>query len=142
MASRKKNNQSRNSIVTSSDRIVCSEIEIQLSDEKLKSKFSRVYEIARKDANKFRIYNHYGVFLSFGTTLLISILTSDIKQLPFLSAGFLEKTRLLACIGSLAVGVILALYNVSVRHNTENEERDKAIAEVFNEIKNDYVNQK
>ena len=50
--------------------------------------------------------------------------------------------RLYACIGSLAVGFILALYNVSVRHNTENEERDKAISEVFNEIKDDYVNKK
>ena len=44
------NSGRRNSIVTSSDRIICTETQIQLSDEKLKGMFAKVYEIARKDA--------------------------------------------------------------------------------------------
>ena len=128
-----KNNR-RNSIVTSSDKIICTETTIQLSDEKLKAMFSKVYEIARKDANKFHLHNHFGVFLSLGGTLLLSLLTADFKHFSFIEDGVLEKCCWWVSIGAILIGLLLAIVNVSVRHNNENEERDRAIETILSEI--------
>ncbi len=133
-ANGRNNSGRRNSIVTSSDRIICTETQIQLSDEKLKGMFAKVYEIARKDANRFRLHNHFGVFLSLGSTMLLSLLTTDFKKFSFIKDGALEKWGWRICVGSLLLGVILAIVNVTVRHNNENEERDKAISNILNDI--------
>lgn len=133
-ANGRNNNSRRNSIVTSSDRIICTETQIQLSDEKLKGMFARVYETARKDANRFRLHNHFGVFLSLGSTLLLTLLTTDFKKFSFIEDGILDKWGWIICIGSLLIGIVLAIINVTVRHNNENEERDKAISNVLNDI--------
>lgn len=130
----RRNNTVRRSIVTSSDSIICTETQIQLSDEKLKGMFSKVYEIARRDASKFRLYNHFGVFLSLGSTLLLTLLTTEFRKFSLIGEGILEKLGWGICICSLMMGVILAITNVSIRHNNENEERDKAISIVINDI--------
>ena len=48
-------------IETISDKIVCTETEITITNEKLKNTLSNIYETAREDANKRKWYNYFTV---------------------------------------------------------------------------------
>lgn len=137
MMATQKGNRS-NSIVTSSNKIICRETSIQLSDEKLKGVLSKVYEAARKDACKFKPYKHYGIFISIAGTLLITLLTTEFKAIGSITATDM-KTGAWVLFGiSAIIGFALALWNVSKQHVSENEERDKTIHTTITDILKTY----
>ena len=128
--------QNRNNIDIVSENVVCYVTNIQLTDDKLKNTLSDTYEIARKDARKFKIYKFYGVPLSISVTLFISLLTSDFKSFSFIKGDTLETIGWIVCSFCFAVGTIFALLYVSFKDNNENDERDVAISKVMKNIMN------
>lgn len=117
----------KKNIDTISGSIVCTETSIRLADEKLRGILSRVYETARKDAQKFNLHNHYGVFLSAAFSLIIPLLTSQFQPLGVISAEFLSGVCWFAFAVCLLVGVGLAISYASSAATNETAERDKAI---------------
>ena len=130
-----KTNRSRNNaIVTSANRIICRETPIQLTDEKMKNTLSQIYEKARKDADKFKLYKYYNVFLSIGSTLLLTLLTADFKTIGKLKGTTITKYGWIAVGLCFLAGIILAIVNVSCHHDKENDERDKAIQNAMSDL--------
>lgn len=127
--------ESCDEILTSSERIVCKETPITLSDEKLKRLLSSIYERARQDANVFHLYKHYGIFLSMGGSLLLTLLTTE----RFISLGGASGNTIrlilgIVCAVSLLFGLILAISGISQRLKNENSDRDEAINDSLREI--------
>ena len=122
------------SIHTSARSIICHEVSINLSDEKLRRMLSTVYEKARSDERKPNIHQHYGVFYSAALTLLLTQLTADFKAIGIISA---EKVTI-GCwglIGLLALlGFILMLLHYAKRGESDIHDRDKSIETAMDEI--------
>lgn len=125
-------NDPLNIIVCDDDsRIIMQEKPVYLSDEKLKGIMLKTYEKALMDAEKPKFYNHYGIFFSIFTTLLLSLLTSSFQDIGQIKAETLTILAWCLCIGCLLVGILML--SISTHHkskyNTNN--RDKAINEIF-----------
>ena len=124
----------RTIIDNSSDDLVCTEIPIQISDEKLKGTLSRSYERARKDANKFKPYKHYGIFLSTGLTLFITLFTVEFHALGKMSGAALRIVCIVACCLSLLVGFILLILHTTRKDKHILDERDEAVNEIMKNL--------
>ena len=110
---------SNNLIDNSNGDIVLQEKPIRVTDEKLKTTLWQVYERSRKDARTFRLCNHYGIFISVGSTLFVSLLTSEFKDLGpenavIFSSLQLTRAAWIICILSFAFGIILAISLVNI----------------------------
>lgn len=130
----KQNNQ-QSLIDTSSSSLVCTEQAIQISDEKLKSVLCKTYETARTDANKFKIYKHFGIFLSIGFTLLITLLTSEFGALGTISGSTLRIICIVVCIISFIIGVAFIILFAIFKGSNVFIDRDKAINEIMKNLK-------
>lgn len=130
----KQNNQ-QSLIDTSSSSLVCTEQAIQISDEKLKSVLCKTYETARTDANKFKIYKHFGIFLSIGFTLLITLLTSEFGALGTISGSTLRIICIVVCIISFIIGVAFIILFAILKGSNVFKDRDKAINEIMKNLK-------
>lgn len=122
MARKKQNN-----LDTISGSIVCTETNIKITDEKLRGVLLKTYEAARQDAQKFKIYKHYGVFLSAAFSLIIPLLTSDFKSFGVLTAERLTIFCWIAFAIMLGVGIILVLIYASRSASCETKERDDTV---------------
>lgn len=122
-------------IDTSSSSLVCTEQAIQISDEKLKSVLCKTYETARTDANKFKIYKHFGIFLSIGFTLLITLLTSEFGALGTISGSTLRIICIVVCIISFIIGVAFIILFAILKGSNVFKDRDKAINEIMKNLK-------
>ncbi len=116
--------------------LVCKEFPINLTDEKLKSVLSKTYERARKDANKFRIYKHFGIFLSIGLTLLIALLTAEFKPLGMISGAVLQTICIILCCLTFVVGFIFLIMFAMLKDSNILDERDKAVNEIMESLTN------
>lgn len=117
----------RKNIDTITGSIVCTETSIKLTDEKLKGILSKTYETARKDAQKFRIYKHYGVFLSVAFSLIIPLLTSEFQSFGVISADVISVFCWVIFAISLVSGVVLVIIYASNAATNETSERDEAV---------------
>ena len=124
---RKMAKSNKKNIDTITGSIVCTETNIKLTDEKLRGILSKTYETARKDAQKFRIYNHYGVFLSVAFSLIIPLLTSEFQSFGVISADNLSVFCWVVFAISLVSGVVLVIIYASNAATNETSERDKAV---------------
>lgn len=125
---------SRNNIDIVSENVVCFVTNIHLTDAKLKNTLSDTYEIARKDARKFKIYRYFGVPLSISATLFTSLLTSDFKSFSFVKGSVLEVIAWVVCAICFLVGIVFALICAACKDNDEKDERDEAISKVMSNI--------
>ena len=131
-----------NAVITSSDSIVCKETQIKISDEKIKSLLSKVYEIARKDASRFRLYNHYPAFFSVGFTIFLTIISSEFKSIGTVSGDTVHTIAIVLCIICIALCVILAIIKGAKSNSNTNDERDAAISEVLSKLMESSVTEK
>ena len=137
MANQKKaKNNNMFSIDTIDGNIVCKETNIQISDEKLKGYLKDAYETARRDGRGFKIYKLYSILLSIASTLFITLLTSDFKDLGRISSSTLSIIGWIIMVFTFIVGVALAIINSSKNGENETTERDEAVNRIINEIKN------
>ena len=120
------------SIIDSSEHgIVVKETSVYLSDEKLRSVLSRMYERAQKDASSSKLRKFYNVFLSIAGTLFLTLLTADFKSLGTVDAKIIEFVAWGICIGAAGFGFVLMGLTVSWKTRNDTSERDKAVKEVF-----------
>ena len=124
----------RNNIDIVSENVVCFVTNIHLTDARLKNTLSDIYETARKDARKFKIYRFFGVPLSVSSTLFVTLLTADFKTFSFVDGTTLETIGWWIASVCLVIGVVLALMCATCKDNKEKDERDAAISKVMSVI--------
>ena len=120
-----------------SNEFVVQERSINVTDEKLNRLLSNTYETARKDANSFKWYNHYGIFFSFGISLFITLLTSTFNDYEIVNGNTLTIWAWVACVVSIGIGTLLAIVRATKQSNDEHADRDKAVKNVIDTIIND-----
>lgn len=119
------------------DEFVMQERPIQVTDEKLNRLLSSTYETARKDARKFKIYNHYGIFFSIAGSLIITLLTSSFNNYEIISSSTLTIIAWIVFSVSLITGIVLAIIRASLQNNDEHTQRDKAVEKIIDKIVSD-----
>ena len=124
----------------SDEKIVVQERSIQVTDEKLNRLLLTTYEQARKDANSFKLYNHYGVFFSIAGSLIVTLLTSTFHDFEKISSKNLTGIAWVVFAASLIIGIMLALIRASKQGSDEHEERDKTVGEILAGIVSDESN--
>ena len=131
----KKKNNMQSNIDSNELEIVCVDTKINLSDEYLIRLLSHVYEIARKDAKKINFAKSYGIFFSVALTLFLALITSEFKPIGTMSSNIVRIIAIVICACSFIVGGILLAIYIRNKDLAATEERDKAIEEVMNQIK-------
>ena len=123
-------------IETISGKIVCTETEITITNEKLKNTLSGIYETARDDANKKKWYDYFTVGFSIAGTILLALLTATFNDIGSISSHTVTTIAWATFGISFSYGVV-ALIAKLISNNTSNEhkERDKAIIEAMGKIK-------
>lgn len=121
-------------IETIGSEVICREIKIQMTNEKLKNILMRTYEHARNDAAKKHVRDYWDVFLSVSGSLLLAIITADFK-----SIGQVPKEIVTIVVwGIFILSSALAIINFIIKYSTHdynvNTERDIAIENVMQEI--------
>ena len=125
-------------IETISGKIVCTETEITITNEKLKNTLSGIYETARDDANKKKWYDYFTVGFSIAGTILLALLTATFNDIGSISSHTVTTIAWVIFGISFSYGVVALIAKlISISNNTSNEhkERDKAIIEAMGEIK-------
>ncbi len=125
-----------NLIDTSLGDIVIQEKPIRVTDEKLSNMLAKTYEQARKDACKFKIYKHYGVFLSIAGTLFVTLITATCHDFLGIKSEIITAIFWGIFSISLLTGIVLAMLCASFKRNSENDERDLAVEKILNSITN------
>lgn len=120
----------------SKDEYVVQERPIKVTDEKLNRLLSNTYETARKDANSFKWYNHYGVFFSFSLSLFITLLTSTFNDFGIIKGEVLTIFAWIVLGISTIIGIALALLRGSKHSSDEHNERDEAVNKIIETILN------
>lgn len=123
-------------IETISGKIVCTETEITITNEKLKNTLSDIYETARDDANKKKWYDYFTVGFSIAGTILLALLTATFNDIGSISSHTVT-TIAWVIFGIIFSYGVVALIAKLISNNTRNEhkERDKAIIEAMGKIK-------
>lgn len=125
-------------IETISGKIVCTETEITITNEKLKNTLSDIYETARDDANKKKWYDYFTVGFSIAGTILLALLTATFNDIGSISSHTVTTIAWVIFGISFSYGVVALIAKlISISNNTSNEhkERDKAIIEAMGKIK-------
>lgn len=125
-------------IETISGKIVCTETEITITNEKLKNTLSGIYETARDDANKKKWYDYFTVGFSIAGTILLALLTATFNDIGSISSHTVTTIAWVIFGISFSYGVVALIAKlISISNNTSNEhkERDKAIIEAMGKIK-------
>ena len=131
----KKKNNTQSNIDSNELEIVCVDTKIKLSDEYLRRLLSNVYEIARKDAKRINFAKSYGIFFSIALTLLLALITSEFKSIGAITSNIVRIIAIIICSCSFIMGCVLLAIYIRNKDLSVTEERDKAIEEVMNQIK-------
>lgn len=122
------------SINTESGNIICRDLKLTLSDERLKGIMSHLYETAYDNACKPGVLNHCDVWFSLAVTILIAIITAEFKDFPAISGNTLSN---IFC-GGFAVCVLMVIISLAAKdyrhHNNVNSNRDTAVEHALQEI--------
>lgn len=108
---------------------------IEVSLERLRNLMSSLYEKARQDASKIKIYSYYNVFLSVGFTLALTLLTASFNDFFFLSGSTMRTVVIVLCLACIFIGILLAIINISQKNNSLIDERDTAVKDAMETIK-------
>lgn len=112
--------------------IVAQEVEITISDEKLKNILFRTYEKAQRREKTISFCDWCGVFLSISGTLLITILTASFNSIGTLSADIVRNIFIIICVSCAVLGFILLYYKYKKGVNNNNQYRDSDVEEIMN----------
>lgn len=121
----------------SDDAFVMQERSIQVTDEKLNRLLSNTYETARKDARSFKLYNHYGLFFSFASSLFLTLLTSKFNDYKIIDSNSLTFIAWIVLAASVITGTVLAIIRASKQSNDEHSDRDTAVNNIIEKIVSD-----
>lgn len=137
MAKNKKNTKTRkksNNIETIDSEVICREIRIQMTNEKLKNTLIDTYELAREDASKKEFEDFWDVFLSTASSLLLALLTSDFKNIGQIPAEMVGFIVWIIFILSILLLIISLWQKLSKQNNGFSIERDNVIKKVMEDI--------
>lgn len=115
--------------------IIVKDAKVIVSDEKFKNLLAKSYEAARKDARKFKIYKYFGVFFSIAISLLIALLTADFKALGRIPSEWVMGIAIFFCVACFIIGFILLILYSIYKDSAAEDERDKAVENIINEMK-------
>lgn len=121
-----------NNIIDFDKGIVAKETQVKLSDEKLKSMLSKVYERAVGDMGKKRIRKMHSPLLAISGTLLVALLTSDFRSIGGIDGGIVTIFAWVLCFVCCAAGVIMLAYSAARGTTIDLSARDEAVEDVFN----------
>ena len=121
-----------NMIIDDSDSgIVVTETKITISDEKLIGMFSRTYEAAQRNANKFKLHNLWSVCWSIAGTLLMAILTSTFNKIGSLEATTVTNWAIGLCVVFAVLGFGLAIWRINDKASSDTKQRDDTVKEII-----------
>ncbi len=127
VAENKRRQKSKQNIQLYAGNWVCRETTIHLSDVKLKTSFSNMYERALNDSRKFSIWKFYQIPFSIAGTLMLSLLTCDFKAIFGFSETEVEKTVAIVMMVSIILGTIMVFANLSKNNKDSIKLRDEAV---------------
>ena len=111
--------------------VIVSDTQIQLSDQKLRSLLSAMYEKGENDARRFSPWKSYAPCFSVALTLLIALLTSEFHPVFGFSSETVTAVAFFLLSVSALLGFVFLLYGFQVRNSDLTEKRDKAIEETM-----------
>lgn len=113
--------------------IVATEIQVNLSDEKLKSTLLHVYEEAQKHERTIKYYDWCSVLLSIAGTLLLSLVTSDFHGVGSIDANTVRNIAWLAFVVTCIFGFIFLYIKYTKKVNGDTTARDNVVEKVMND---------
>lgn len=132
---KQKKKQVRTRVSTGVDKLIYTDVQIELPNEVLRSMLSHVYEKAYSDASAFRFSRYYSGFFTFSASLIIALMTSDFRNFFMFSAEEVKKSVLGLSIGSSLMGLILCIRYHATKQSGFHEKRDETIEKVLRNIK-------
>ena len=127
MAENKKRQKNKPNIQLSAGSLVCRETTIHLSDVKLKTSLSNIYEKAAKDSKKNSFWTFFQVPLSMSGTLFLTSLTSEFKGFWSFSGEEVGKFFSFLAIFLFIFGLYMFTKYLSIKYEDTTELRDKAV---------------
>ena len=113
--------------------IVATEVQVNLSDEKLKSTLLHIYEEAQKNERTIQYYDWCSVLLSIAGTLLLSLVTSDFHGVGSIDANTVRIVAWVVFTISGILGFIFLYIKYTKKVNGDTTARDKAVEKVMND---------
>ena len=113
--------------------IICTDLNLTLSNERLKGVMSHLYETAHSNACKPGWCNHCDVWFSLALTVFIALMSSECKDFPVISGNTLKITFWCGFGICLLIGII-SIFAKNLYHNNVNINRDLAVENSLQEI--------
>ena len=118
--------------------IIIKETPVHLTDEKIRSILYRTYERAQNDMSAKKWYDYYDCCFSVSGTLFLTLLTASFNQTFGIEP---DKLAIIAkwMLGiSLLSGIVLLIFKLKAKRQSDMSKRDIAVEEVFSKyIKRD-----
>ena len=132
---KQKKKQVSTKVSTAADKLIYTDLKIELPNEVLRSMLSHVYEKACSDASTFKFSRYYSGFFTFSASLIIALITSDFRDFFLFSAEEVKKSVLGLSIGSSLMGLILCIKYHATKQSGFHEKRDKTVEEALKNMK-------
>ena len=127
MAENKKRQKNKPNIQLSAGSLVCRETTIHLSDVKLKTSLSNIYEKAAKDSKKTSFWTFFQIPLSMSGTLFLTSLTSEFKGVWNFSGEEVGKFVGFLAIFLFIFGLYMFAKYLTKKYEDVTELRDNAV---------------
>ena len=114
--------------------IICNDINLTLSNERLKGVMSHLYETAHSNAYEPAWCNHCDVWFSLALTVFVALMTSDCKDFSVISGSNLKIIFWCGFVIFLLMGIISIFAKNYLYHNNVNASRDIAVENALQEI--------
>ena len=134
MAENKKRQKNKPNIQLSAGSLVCRETTIHLSDVKLKTSLSNIYEKAAKDSKKTSFSTFFQIPLSMSGTLFLTSLTSEFKGIWNFSGEEVGKTVIFLTLAFLVLGLCMFTKYLTKKYEDTTELRDNAVKQEMKNI--------
>ena len=113
--------------------IVATEVQVNLSDEKLKSTLLHVYEEAQKNERTIHYYDWSSVLLSIAGTVFLSLITSDFHSVGAIDAVTVRRVVWVVFAITCFLGFVFLYIKNTKKVNGDTTARDKAVEKVMND---------
>lgn len=121
-----------NNIIDSSNPgIVATEVQVNISDEKLRGLLLRTYEEALKNERTVSYYDWCSVLLSISGTIFLALITSSFHDVGMVSAVIVTGIAWVICICSLLFGCVFLYKKYSMKISGDTEKRDEAVDRII-----------
>ena len=118
-------------IDSSNPGIVATEVQVNISDEKLRGLLLRTYEEALKNERTVSYYDWCSVLLSISGTIFLALITSSFNDVGMVSAAVVTIIAWVICIGSFLIGCGFLYKKYSVNTSGDTEKRDEAVDRIM-----------